>query len=194
MRGHEETLAVHRLSGADGAGGVAHSLLRTDPTLIQPDFPLLAPGERGFWLGTDDLGRDLLSRLAVGGQISLLIGLSTAAVAVAAGAVYGIAAALLEGRFNRVDEAMMRLIDVLYSLPGLMIVILFGVFWGRGLPTLVAALALFSWPDTARLIRAQTLALKREEFVEAYRSLGEGSGDWLRGISCRTWQGSSFYR
>ncbi|MBK8190323.1 MAG: ABC transporter permease [Vampirovibrionales bacterium] len=155
-------------------GALLIPYLGRDPTLIQPDFPLLAPGERGFWLGTDDLGRDLLSRLAVGGQISLLIGLSTAAVAVAAGAVYGIAAALLEGRFNRVDEAMMRLIDVLYSLPGLMIVILFGVFWGRGLPTLVAALALFSWPDTARLIRAQTLALKREEFVEAYRSLGGG--------------------
>lgn len=143
--------------------------LGPDPTLINPDLPASPPGVAGHWFGTDDLGRDLFSRIAVGARISLLIGLATAVVAVVIGTLYGTVSAWFEGR---VDTAMMRLIDVIYSLPALMIVILFSVFLGRGILSLVLALALFSWPDTARIIRGQVLALKREEFVEAYQSLG----------------------
>ncbi len=147
-------------------------VLGLDPSYIHPEIPLSPPFTLGHWFGTDDLGRDLFARLAVGAQISLLIGFSTALVAVIIGTVYGIVSAYFEGQ---VDTIMMRIIDVIYSLPGLMIVILFSVFWGRSVLSLVMALALFSWPDTARIIRGQVLSLKREEFVEAYHSLGGGA-------------------
>lgn len=150
-------------------------VLGPDPTLINPELPTGAPGIAGHWFGTDDLGRDLFSRIAVGARISLLIGLATAGVAVIIGTLYGTLSAMAEGR---VDTLMMRLIDVIYSLPGLMIVILFSVFLGRSMWSLVLALSLFSWPDTARIIRGQVLFLKREEFVEAVQSLGGTSG-WL---------------
>jgi oligopeptide transport system permease protein len=145
-----------------------------DPTMINPDIPLSPPWpingyQNGFWLGTDDLGRDLLSRIAVGARISLLIGLATAVVSVITGTLYGTVAALAGGK---TDTVMMRLTDILYALPGLMIVILFSVFLGRGLVSLVLALALFSWPDTARMVRGQILSLKQQEFVEAFHSIG----------------------
>lgn len=139
-----------------------------DPTLINPTQATQFITS-GHWFGTDDLGRDLFSRICVGAQISLLIGLATAVVAVIIGTLYGTIAAYFEGT---VDTVMMRIIDLIYSLPGLMIVILFSVFLGRNLWSLVLALALFSWPDTARIIRGQVLSLKREEFVEAFHSMG----------------------
>lgn len=151
--------------------------LGPDPTLIRPDLPTVSPWPLGaftgqHWFGTDDLGRDLFSRVAVGARISLLIGLATAVMSVILGTLYGIAAAMSEGRL--LDNLLMRLVDIIYSLPGLMIVILFSVFLGRSVLSLVLALSLFSWPDTARIIRGQILALRREEYIEAYHSLGGG--------------------
>lgn len=141
-----------------------------DPTTIHPDIPTLAPFINiSHWFGTDDLGRDILSRLAVGARISLLIGLATAVVSVIIGSLYGMVSAYLGGK---VDTVMMRLVDIIYSLPGLMIVILFSVFLGRGVLSLVLALSLFSWPDTARMIRGQLLSLQKEEFIEAFHSIG----------------------
>lgn len=142
------------------------------PTAINPDIPAISPSLGGHWFGTDDLGRDLFARICIGAQISLLIGIATAVVAMIIGTIYGIIAAYCEGK---IDEWMTRFIDVLYSLPALMIVILFSVFLGRSVVSLVLALSLFSWPDTARIIRGQVLSLKREEFVEAFHSLG-GTG------------------
>jgi len=136
---------------------------------INPDAATVSPFTPGFWLGSDDLGRDLLARLAIGAQISLSIGIITALVAMVIGTLYGIVAAYAGGWLER---AMMALIDIIYSLPGLMIVILFSLFFGRGVLSLVLALALFSWPDTARIVRGQVLALQQEEFIEAFHSLG----------------------
>jgi oligopeptide transport system permease protein len=136
-----------------------------------------------FPLGTDDLGRDLLARLSVGAQISMLVGLSTALVSACIGGIYGLLSAMNEGWL---DDVLMRVVDILYSLPGLMVVVLLSVFlepyllqvlpvhfaFGAKLFSLVAALSFFSWPEAARLIRGQTLRLKRQPFVEAVRSLG----------------------
>lgn len=146
-------------------------LVSGDPNAINPDLPTAGPSAR-HWFGTDELGRDLLARLAIGAQISLLIGLATACVAVIIGTAYGTLAAFFEGRL--LDTLLMRVIDVIYSLPGLMIVILFTIFLGRNVTSLVLALALFSWPDTARIIRGQVMSLRCEEFVEAFHSLGGG--------------------
>ena len=149
-------------------------MIGPDPNAINPATPTAPPWPMagfaaGHYFGTDDLGRDLFSRLAVGARISLLIGLATAVVSVIIGTLYGTLSAIFEGKL---DTAMMRLIDIIYSLPGLMIVILFSVFMGRSVTSLVLALSLFSWPDTARIIRGQVLSIKREEFVEAFHSIG----------------------
>src|SRR6478609_1670319 len=149
-------------------------LFGPDSTAINPDFPLLPPWPlQGFhiehWFGTDDLGRDLFTRIAFGARISLLIGFSTAVVSVIIGTIYGVIAAMSGGRL---DNVMMRFIDILYALPALMIVILVSVFLGRGTLSLVLVLSLFSWPDTARIIRSQVLSLQKEEFIEAFQSIG----------------------
>ena len=147
--------------------------LGLDPTEIHPDAPTAAPflagGNPAYSLGTDDLGRDLLARLAMGARISLMIGIATAIVAVGIGTLYGIAAAYSK---PWLDALLMRTVDIIYSLPGLMVVILFSVFLGRSIVSLVLAIALFSWPDTARMIRAQTLSIKQELYMEAYQAIG----------------------
>ncbi|MEM0950759.1 MAG: ABC transporter permease [Cyanobacteria bacterium P01_H01_bin.74] len=148
-------------------------VLGLSPTTIHPDSALLGPfsiaNNHFFVLGTDDLGRDLVARLAVGAQVSLLIGIATAIFSVAIGTFYGTVSALSSAK---VDTVLMRIVDIIYALPGLMVVILFSVFLGRGVLSLVLALTLFSWPDTARLIRGQVLALKQQDYVEAFHSLG----------------------
>ena len=131
------------------------------------------------WLGTDRLGRDLLVRTLYGVRVSLMIGLLATAVSLAVGVAWGSVAGYVGGR---TDALMMRFVDVLYSLPYLFIVIIFAAFFGRGsLAGLFLAIGAVGWLTTARIVRGQTLALKRREFIEAARASGAGT---LRILLC----------
>ena len=130
---------------------------------------LSAPPSARHFLGTDSLGRDLLSRAAVGGRISLLVGLSGALVAVVIGTLYG----ALAGSFGgKIDSLMMRFLEILNAFPFMLFVILLTTFFGRSLILIFAAVGLVSWLDVARIVRGQTLSLKHKEFVEAARVSG----------------------
>ena len=122
------------------------------------------------WLGTDRLGRDLLVRTLHGVRLSLLLAVLASAVSLVIGVLWGAVAALAGGR---IDGAMMRFVDVLYSLPYLFVVIILTTLFTRGsLIVLAVSLAAVGWLTTARMVRAQTLALRRREFIEAARALG----------------------
>ena len=138
------------------------------PTTLHVDQTLEGPS-REFWLGTDQLGRDQFSRLVHGARISLAIGVLTQALAVPLGLAVGLAAGL-GGR--RADSLLMRLTDVAYSFPDLLMIILLVSVFGSSATMLVLAIGFVSWTTIARLVRGQVLSLQEEEFVLAARSLG----------------------
>jgi oligopeptide transport system permease protein len=126
--------------------------------------------EVSHWFGTDRLGRDLFVRTLHGVRISLLISLLASAVSLVIGVMWGATAGYVGGR---TDDWMMRFVDVLYSLPYLFIVIILTTLFARGsLTMLLVAIGAVGWLTTARIVRGQTLSLKRREFVEAARAMG----------------------
>jgi oligopeptide transport system permease protein len=131
-----------------------------------------------FLFGTDNTGRDLLSRTLMAGRVSLAIGLLAGIVAVVIGVLYGAAAGFLGGK---TDEIMMRIVDVLYSLPFIFFVIMLVVFFGRNFVLMFLAVGAVLWLDMARIVRGQALSLRRQEYVAAAEALGVGQ----RGILLR---------
>ena len=122
-----------------------------------------------FFFGTDSNGRDLLVRVMLGGQISIAVGVLASLVSLGIGVVYGATAGYIGGR---VDNAMMRFVEILYSLPFVFLVVVLVVFFGRSFILIFLVIGAVEWLDMARIVRGQTLALKRREFVGAAQALG----------------------
>jgi oligopeptide transport system permease protein len=145
---------------------------RYDPSSQHLDHVLDGPSTR-FWLGTDQLGRDQYSRLVHGARVSLAVGVFAQVVTVGVGLAVGMAAGL-GGR--RADTLLMRLTDIAYAFPDLLMVILLVSVFGSSATMLVLAIGLVNWPIIARLVRGQVLSLREEEYVVAARALG--ASDW----------------
>ena len=136
----------------------------------------VSPGKMaGHLLGTDDAGRDFLSRLIWGANTSLTVGLSVQAFALVVGVVLGIMAAWFGGF---IDFVVNRLLEIFGSMPGLLFQILIMTMLGNGVFNVVFAIAILAWPGMVRLVRAQVLSIKDREYVEASRSLG-ASGPFI---------------
>ncbi len=130
-----------------------------------------------FLMGTDANGRDLFSRIIISLRISMMIGALATAVALSIGVLYGATAGFVGGR---VDNVMMRFVDIMYSLPFVFFVILLMVFFGRNLVLMFLAVGAVEWLDMARIVRGQTLGLRRREFVQAAEALGVKGGAIVR--------------
>jgi len=144
-----------------------------DPTASSVTF--LEPPGPANWLGTDELGRDILSRLIYGGQSSLIVGIGAAVMAAVIGVPVGLCAGYLGGR---VDLIATQVIDIFIALPGLILALIITAMIGPTLFNLVLVLGFVSWPRIARLVRGQTLALRESVFVEASKAVG-ARADWI---------------
>lgn len=126
------------------------------------------PGSR-FWFGSDELGRDLFTRISWGARISLFIGISAAVIDMVLGVIWGGIAALAGGKL---EEAMMRICDILYAIPYLLVVILLTVIRGSGISTILIAMTCTGWINMARIVRGQILQIKELDYVAAARLNG----------------------
>jgi peptide/nickel transport system permease protein len=140
-----------------------------DPAHI--DLPArLSPPSAAYWCGTDELGRDILSRLIYGSRISMLVGSSVVAASLGLGLIIGSLAGYYGGRLDRFINIVVM--NAFLSFPGILLAIAFVAFRGPGIFNLVLALSLGGWVGYARLVRAQVLAAREKEYVEAARALG----------------------
>ncbi|HEX2539458.1 MAG TPA: ABC transporter permease [Caldimonas sp.] len=152
-----------------------------DPSLFDPASRDLLPGRSGeittlegetlqhrFLMGSDSFGRDIYSRVIYGTQVSLIVGIATAALAMAAGAVLG----LLAGYLRRVDGPLMRVMDGVMGIPAILIAIALVAMWRGSLLTVVVAIAIPEIPRVTRLVRSLVLTIREEPYVEAAISLG----------------------
>ncbi|TFE23089.1 ABC transporter permease [Cohnella luojiensis] len=152
---------------------LAHWIAPYDPTRIDMMFPNLPAGSEGHLLGTDELGRDIFSRLLYSSRISLTVGFSVAFVSVVIGTLIG----ALSGYFGGwVDTIAMRLVDVMYSIPTLFLNILILAIFGSKASYMIWILALTSWMGVARLVRGNYLQLREMQYVEAAKAIGVS--DW----------------
>ena len=179
------TLSPRRILGLTLIGLALACALLAD--VIAPHDPLrssvafLSPPSAAHSLGTDELGRDVLSRVIYGARTSLIIGFGAALVAMTIGAPVGLAAGYLGGR---IDMVTVVLIDLFVSLPGLVLALVITVMVGPSLQNLALVLGFVMWPSVARLIRGQVLAIREATFVEAARAVG-GTPAWI--ISQHIW-------
>lgn len=148
-----------------------------DPNRQNIMMRLLEPGQEGagdltYWLGSDQLGRDVLSRLLYGARVSLLVGVA----AIAVGGTLGTVAGLVSGYYGGwIDDVIMRLGDIQLAFPFILLAIMFLVVLGPGLVNIILVLGIGQWITYARIVRAQTLSLREKEYVEAARAMGDST-------------------
>ena len=130
-----------------------------------------------FLMGTDGNGRDLFARIMIGGRISLTVGILATLVSLVIGVAYGAISGFVGGR---TDNLLMRFVEILYSLPFVFLVIVLVVFFGRNFILIFVAIGAIEWLDMARIVRGQTLSLKRREFVAAAEAMGLTSWSLIR--------------
>lgn len=136
--------------------------------------PNIAPNSQ-FWFGTDDLGRDIFTRLWRGGRISIALGIVGALISTIVGSIYGAISAYAGGK---VDTIMMRIVEILYSIPYLLIVIILRLALdSNGIGTLILAMTITGWCGLARLVRGQILSLKEKDYIKAAQVLGVSNKD-----------------
>lgn len=129
------------------------------------------PPSAEHYFGTDELGRDMFERIWYGAKISLFIGIAAALIDLVIGVIWG---GIAGYRGGKVDEVMMRIADVLYGIPYLLLVILLMVVLGQGIWTMILAMSITGWINMARMVRGQVLSLKSQEYILASRTLGAG--------------------
>jgi oligopeptide transport system permease protein len=134
---------------------------------------LLEPPSWAHWMGTDGLGRDLLTRILYGARVSIAVGVGTGIIALIIGTAYGLVSGFKGGQLDRL---MMRVVDIFYGLPDMLIFILLSLLFGRNIGGLLVALGLVSWVRFARITRGQVLQAKEFLFVEGARSIGASRG------------------
>jgi peptide/nickel transport system permease protein len=143
-------------------------LATTDPIAVSvPDR--LQPPSSAHWFGTDDLGRDIYSRVIWGSRLAVRLGVLSVAVAATGGVVLGLVAGYYEGR---VDQVISRVLEIVLSFPELLFAIAIVAILGPSLDNLIVALGLFGWPGYARIVRGSVLSARRREYVEAARAVG----------------------
>ena len=174
-----ERFRQHRLAMAAVLIVVALGLLSAFAPIVSPYdpnktnlFQIFEPPSITHPMGTDSLGRDLATRILFGGRVSLEVGVLAALLAITLGTLIGLAAGFYGGL---VDGILMRLVDVLLSIPRLFFLVLLAVLFGGSVLTVILLLGALSWTRTARIVRATVLSLKGREFVEAARCIGAGN-------------------
>ncbi|WP_077624727.1 ABC transporter permease [Sediminibacillus massiliensis] len=128
----------------------------------------LGIGADGHWLGTDNYGRDMWSRLVYGARVSLIVGITSVVIGLAGGVTLG----LLAGYYRRLDGIIMRIVDLLFAFPGILLAMLIIAMLGTSLVNVVIAISIWSIPGCARIVRGSVLTVKKQEYVLAMKSLG----------------------
>lgn len=131
----------------------------------------LDPSAR-HWLGTDNYGRDYFTRILYGGQVSLAVGFFSMLISTVIGTIYGTISGYIGGK---PDMLMMRIVDVLMSIPSFLIIVMMNAVLSTTVPTLILVIGIFSWMSVARIVRAEAMTLKNRDFVLASRGLGAGN-------------------
>ncbi|MGY2891468.1 peptide/nickel transport system permease protein [Bradyrhizobium sp. USDA 4524] len=155
------------LSLAIACALLAPVLGTTDPTVFAP-MDRLKPPSAVHWFGTDMVGRDVYSRVIYGARVSLVVGMSVAAIS----GILGLALGLLSGSVPRLDGLIMRFVDAMMAIPSVLLAIALMALWNRSLGSVVLAISLAEIPRTARLVRGTILSLREQPYIEASMSIG----------------------